>query len=281
MKLSQHQSSEFTKLLYIGDSGTGKTGSLASLVGDGYQLKIIDLDDGLDILKAFVGREFPDKIDNVDFETLRDVFKPGKDLEGKDTLLVSPEAYVKTTKLLTQWTDGSKPSEFGPKGIVVIDSLTTLGRGAFEWARAANPTAKDPRQWYFAAQQTIENVIAMLTSAAFKSNVIVISHVNYKELEDGSTKGYASAVGSALGPILPRYFNTLVMATAMGTGKNVMRTVRTVPSPIVEGIKTPIPFLLDEAYPLSTGMAILFRALKSLEAPTENAPANKSAKIAL
>lgn len=264
-KLSEHQSARFTKILYIGDSGSGKTGSLASLVAAGYQFKIIDLDNGLDILRGYVAQQSPDKLDNVDFETLRDPYRPGKGIDGKETLLVTPEAYVKTTKLLTEWPDGSKPSEFGPNGIVVIDSLTTLGRSAFEWARAANPSAKDPRQWYFAAQQTIENVVAMLTSDAFQSNVIVISHINYRELEDGSTKGYASAVGSALGPILPRYFNTLVVADSVGTGKNKLRKIRTVATPTVDGVKTPAPFIIDAEYPIETGMAKLFETLKTLK----------------
>jgi GTPase SAR1 family protein len=34
--LAEHHSSHIVKLLYIGDSGTGKTGSLTSLVKGGY-----------------------------------------------------------------------------------------------------------------------------------------------------------------------------------------------------------------------------------------------------
>ena len=51
-KGSEHKSRKYVKLLYLGDSGTGKTGSLVSLVQAGYKLRVIDLDDGLDALTA-------------------------------------------------------------------------------------------------------------------------------------------------------------------------------------------------------------------------------------
>ncbi len=51
--LDAHESSRYAKLIYIGDSGTGKTGSLVSLLADGYKLKILDMDAGLDSLVHF------------------------------------------------------------------------------------------------------------------------------------------------------------------------------------------------------------------------------------
>ena len=42
MKLSEHHASRFVKVLYIGDSGTGKTGSLTPLVGAGYNLENLE-----------------------------------------------------------------------------------------------------------------------------------------------------------------------------------------------------------------------------------------------
>ena len=52
--LANHQSNEFTKLLIEGDSGSGKTGALASLVKAGYKLRILDMDNGLDALKQTI-----------------------------------------------------------------------------------------------------------------------------------------------------------------------------------------------------------------------------------
>ena len=38
----------------MGDSGTGKTEALCSLVLAGYKLRILDLDNGLDIVKSYL-----------------------------------------------------------------------------------------------------------------------------------------------------------------------------------------------------------------------------------
>lgn len=258
MKLSAHQSAKFVKLIYIGDSGAGKTGSLESLIEAGYELGILDIDNGLDALKQWIMHKAPNAIDKVDFETLTDSIRA-----GQNGPLVDAKAYVAGVKLLTKWSDGSIPSEWGENKVLVVDSLTALGKAAFEWAKGMNPGAKDPRQWYFAAQQSIENIIMMLTSAEFKANVIVISHINYRELQDGTTKGYPSAVGSALGPTIPKYFNTLVMATTLGAGKNLQRRIQTIPTAVID-LKNPAPFKIEADYDLGTGMAQLFKQLKAL-----------------
>jgi len=257
-KLSEHQSSSFTKLMYIGDSGTGKTGSLASLVPD-YDLRILDLDNGLDILKAYVKRDCPDRLSSIDFETVRDVFS-ASDTQG--ATVKKAAAFTDSAKLMTKWSDGTIPSEWGEKTIFVLDSLTTLGRAALAWATGMNPNAKDGRQWYMAGQQALENIIAMVTSDDFKANVIVISHVSYSETQ-GNPKGYPATLGSALGPKISRYFNNLILAESAGTGTNVKRTIRVVPNDLID-LKTAAPFAFtDRSLPLETGLATLFATLRS------------------
>lgn len=257
-KLSEHQSGKYTKLLYIGDSGTGKTGSLASLVPD-YDLRILDLDNGLDILKAYVKRDNPDRLDSIDYETIRDKYKASP-VQG--AVISKPTAFVDSAKLMTQWTDGTTPSEWGEKTIFVLDSLTTLGNAALAWATGLNPSAKDGRQWYGAGQQGVENILGMLTSEDFHANVIIISHVSYSEMQ-GNNKGYPSALGSALGPKIGKYFNTVVLAESSGSGMNAKRTIRVVPTDLID-LKTAAPFAFTErSLPLETGMATLFAALRS------------------
>lgn len=258
--LAEHHSGKFVKLLYIGDSGTGKTGSLTSLVSEGYKLRILDMDNGLDVLSQFVRKECPDNIGNVDYETRRDKFRVGP---AGPVVAGTPKAFLDGLKLLTEWSDGTKPAEWGEDTILVVDSLSAMGRAAFAWARGLNPTARDPRQWYFTAQQAIEDMIALLTGEEFQANVILISHVSYQELHDGSTKGYANAIGRAMGPIIPKYFNTLLLAESVGSGKNVKRRIRTVPTGVID-LKTPAPFKIDAEYPLSTGLADIVKKLKTL-----------------
>lgn len=260
--LDEHQSSKFSKLMYLGDSSTGKTGSLVSLVEAGYKLRVLDMDNGLDSLVAFVRKQCPDKLKNVSFETVRDKFKAtrlGPAIDGV------PVAYTKACDLMSKWSDGTIPSEWGEEYIFVLDSLSALGQAAYAWADNLNPLAKDKRNTFFEGQKSIEKVLAMLTSEQFKANVIVITHIQMKENEDtGITKGYANALGSALGPIIPRYFNTMIQAKSEGTGKNVKRTISTMTSGLVD-LKNPVPFKLDQVLPLETGMKTIFEKLKEIK----------------
>ena len=215
---TEHHSSSIVKALYIGDSSTGKTGSLTSLVIGGYRLRVLDMDNGLDALVNFTARHDKKLLKQIDYETRRDTYqstRAGPIIKG------APKAYTQALGLITEWSDGSTPAEWGSDTILVIDSLTALGRAAYEWAKGMNPTAEDPRNWYFTAQNSIEIFLSMITGDDFNCNVLVISHVQYKEIYDGTTRGYVNAIGSALGPIIPKYFNTLIVGDNMLEGKTV------------------------------------------------------------
>jgi hypothetical protein len=257
---SQHTSAEFTKLLFIGNSGAGKTGALTSLVAAGYKIRIIDLDSGLEALINHVREECPDNLDNIEYQTFRDRIKmtaQGPRVKG------SPTAYTSTLEALERWPDdGSDPATWGKDYILVVDSLTNVGRAAFQWARAINPTSKDPRQWYKVAQDLIEDLIANLTSDDFRTNVIVISHVDMGENASGQLKGFVSSIGKALGPKLPRFFNTLILSETKGTGKNVKRELKTAPTALLD-LKNPASMRMSDSYDISDGMIKIFKVLQS------------------
>jgi hypothetical protein len=256
--LDSHQSNQITKLLLIGDSGTGKTGALASLALAGYRLFILDFDNGLDSLVANIRRVDGSKLGNVEFESLRDKIKSvgpsGPIFNGL------PDAFSKAMKLLDKWGD-KRPAEFGPESVVVIDSLTFLSEAAFNWALSLNPTAKDRRQIYGAAQDAIENVLAMLTGKDFNTNVVVISHVKYMERPDGTTKGYPTSVGAALSPKIPTYFNSVALCETTGVGASVRRTIRTQSSALID-LKNPESFKIAPQLPIESALADFFKTLK-------------------
>lgn len=249
--LDQHQSAAYAKMIYIGDSGTGKTGSLVSLLTAGYKFKILDMDNGLDSLVYYAREQCPDKLRNVEFETIRDKYEAAR----TGPIVRKAEAFVKSLEIMQEWS-ATEDSET----VFVLDSLSAFGKAAFEWAKGMNPMAKDPRQWYFSAQQGVENTIAMLTSEGFRMNVIIISHVNYKEVVEGVHKGYVNAIGSALGPTIAKYFNTLLLAESQGAGKNTRRKIKTVPTGIID-LKIPNP-KIDSELPLESGMATIFETLR-------------------
>lgn len=249
--LDNHASSLYTKVLYIGDSSSGKTGSLVSLLKDGYSMRILDMDNGLTALKLF-GKAAGADLSLVEYETYRDEYVSGK---AGPKLKGQPKAFVDAMAKLTEWSEINDPM-----CITVVDSLTFLGKTAMNWAQGMNPTAKDPRQWFYTAQKAVESVLALLTSEAYKQNLIVISHVNYKEVMEGVHKGYPSAVGSALGPTVASYFDTLILAEASGSGTNVRRRIKTLPTGVID-LKMPTSGI-DKELPLETGLATIFAELK-------------------
>lgn len=259
--LTEHKSSTITKLLLIGDSGSGKTGSLVSLIEAGYRLRILDLDNGLDSLVAFARHQCPDKLVNVEYETRRDKYKS---TPSGPIVAGMPKAFTQSMSLMTKWSDESDPAEWGSECIFVLDSLTALGRVAFEWAKGMNPTVKDPRQWFYTAQRAVEDVIALLSSEAFNTNVIIISHITYLELADGTQRGYPSAIGTALSKHVAKYFNTLVLCQSTGSGTNVKRRLHTLPTSLID-LKNPAPFRMEAAYDIGDGMAKIFETLRSVE----------------
>lgn len=256
--LADHQSNSFTKLLLEGDSGSGKSGCLASLVPN-FNLRILDFDNGLEPLKQFVQKDSPERLTSIEFRTLRDDYTPSP-LGPK---VAKPKAFVEALKMLDRWKyddiDLGNPADWGAENILVIDSLTFLSDAAFNWAVGLNPNAKDPRQWYGQAQEAIESVLALLTSPNFKTNVIVISHVKYVDNPDGSRKGYPTAVGSALSPVIPRYFNSVALAQTAAGGK---RTIQTAATAMID-LKNPKPFEMAKSYPIEIGLAEFFGVLRA------------------
>jgi hypothetical protein len=49
-----YKDSQVTKMIYMGHTGSGKTGSTPALAAAGYNVRILDLDKGVEVIKDFV-----------------------------------------------------------------------------------------------------------------------------------------------------------------------------------------------------------------------------------
>lgn len=276
--LSHHQSNNFVKLLLIGDAKSGKTASLISLVKAGYKLRILDMDNLLDILVFLIKEQCPDLIENVEARTLRDKRKmtaQGAIIQG------APKAFIDAIKMLEHWkyTDASgteidlgHPSEWGPDCILIIDSLSRLCDACYDWREPLTPKGAksgeaDARATYGDAQDAIENLLATITSSYFETNVIVIAHGQYMDLPDGTTKIFPQGVGQKLSPKIPQYFPSYVRYRNNG-GK---RTIQIKSDGMID-LANPNPKAMADTYPTETGLAEFFAVLRDPPAKAEAKP---------
>lgn len=276
--LNNHQSSRTVKALLMADSGTGKTGALVSLVKAGYRLVIQDFDNGLDILANLVRDECPDKADNVIFETLTDKMRT---LNGQAVVDGVPKAWQRAMGLLDKWKTEDIEiggiSSWDSNTIYVADSLTMAAQAAMRYVLAVNGrlNVRPYESDWGEAQNQIERWLQLLYSDAVKCNVLVLAHVNFTEISVDSgrkdekgkpimdvlmTKGLPMAVGRALSPKIPRYFNNVLLMERRGGGKAVTRKILTTPQGITEAkcASTKIPAEL----PIATGLADFFSLVR-------------------
>jgi hypothetical protein len=299
-KITDHQSSSTTKMLYIGDTGAGKTGSLASLAAAGYKLRVIDFDNGLDILRSYLTnpsspyvKQNPTCAENVDFVTCTDRMK---NINGQ-LYPQEARAWAKAMNLLADWQEKDAEGKvivkhgplvsWGPETILVIDSLSMASQSAMNYHLAMNQALQQPRSGYTAqrdvgeAQKLIRKLLMMLYDSSVKCNVLVLAHIKFQNEitvrstqesssgEDskstsqtfGTPQGYPNTIGSALGPEIGRWFNSLLIARTLGDRHRIFTKVQNVGG-IVVNAKTSAPLAVKSDYPLETGLADYFKAVR-------------------
>jgi hypothetical protein len=282
--LSQIQARRPIKLLFVGDSGTGKTGALASLADAGYRLRILDLDNGIDILRNLIlspkTKYNPGCINNISAITLTEKMRP---VNGK-LIPVKATVWTNMVKLLDYWKDEGedlgKVETWGVDDVLVIDSLSMVGIAAINFHLQINgrlmtgSTGNEYRRDIGQAQSMMENLLQLLYDDNIHCNVIVNSHIAYvddpgeagKDAVDRSQTGYPNALGKALSPKIPRYFNTVLMAKTEGSGSSTRHRIFTKSQGMVN-LKSSAPLDVPLSYDLSTGLAEYFRALQKGEGP--------------
>lgn len=268
--LDQHQSSNRTKALYIGDSGAGKTGSLVALARAGYKLRILDFDNGLDILAHEIRQEKnPDEIfKNVHFVTLTDEYRNG--------VPYKPSAWTRAQAYLRKWQekdaegnvieDLGPASSWGSDSVLVIDSFTFAAKACLNYVLSTvGRLGQAPQlQDYGETVRILRDFLGELYSETIQCNTLVLAHVAYiSSNSTGSeiTTPYPAAVGKALPPEIGRYFNTVLKAKTTGSGQSTKHKIRTQP----EGglpLKNPAPELLDTEYDIEDGLSRIFQLLQ-------------------
>lgn len=207
------------KILLIGKSGAGKTGSLASLVAASYNLRIIDTDKGVRPLRSLLmdphyayAKIIRDR--NIDLNTavryvaidtsmkLRNVTRklPGEGNRTTSESLLAPadaRAWTKVLDLLDKWQEEKDGENFGSvrdwttQDILVLDSFSTLAKCAYYFSQSLNGRlgARDEGFDYQrdigGAQAQLTRLLELLYDSSVACNVIVISHITWVDESQG------------------------------------------------------------------------------------------------
>lgn len=239
------------RVLVMGAPGSGKTGSLCSLIDAGYKLRVLDYDGNFRSVLEYAN---PAMLKNVDVCTLEDKLAMGPEMiEAKGV----PTAYANGVKLMKQWKytyegqeyDLGPSTEWGGDTIVVLDTLTTMGdagmRRALSIGNRTMSTRRD-KDWGVAMAMQ-ENFLDLMRAKSNKFHLIVFAHtrvISPKESRQGDdnitksikeeladmipTRIYPSALGRELPPKIAGKFDTVLLSErqvkAGGASNRVLRT---------------------------------------------------------
>lgn len=231
--LSDHH--EPIKAIIAASSGLGKTGSLWSLAAAGFKIKLYDCDRGAPIIgSALRAAGRADAISNVEVNTFTEKMKSTSSgfsqPDGKEK-----RAWVRFLDALNKWPDDpdSSPQTWGPDTVMVVDSLTLLGRHALAHAQVMNNTAGKKAAWtdYGDAQAQLQSMMGLLYSDYVNCHVLYLTHVSVERDSDGNFLGaFPSSVGKALNEAIPRYVNNTLSIRRVGIGASAKLMLSTVPT---------------------------------------------------
>jgi len=271
------------KALFMGESGSGKTCALASLLDAGYKVRVLDLDNGIETLKHLLSSEKSrykrDCLDRLAYITLTEPmrFAQGRIIPAKATVWQS------AMTMLDNWRN-AKPelgtvcdlgsaSKWGSDTVLVIDTMSTLSnaalnfhlamQGALGQVRSQNEARRD----IGVAQQLIRTLCQYLSDISLHCNVLVNCHIVYVK-QDGTgdltpgekapTQGFPAAIGRALSPEIPRYFNAVLLCASAGGQRKVIHTM----TQANINLKTTAPHSVAAMYEQPTGLAEYFKAVR-------------------
>jgi hypothetical protein len=205
------------KVLLIGKTGSGKTGSLASLVAAGWNLRIIDTDKGIRPLRSlltdprypyarYIAQQGIDLNHAVRYVSIDTAMKlrtitiklPGDGNRTKSETLLAPtdaKAWPAVVTMLDGWKEGGidlgSIYTWGSKDVLVLDSFSTLAKCAYYFSQSMNnrlgarDSGYDYQRDIGEAQSQLTRLLEMLTAGIVPCNIIVISHITWVEENAG------------------------------------------------------------------------------------------------
>lgn len=286
---------ESIKAIVMAPSGYGKTGALASLLSAGYNLYVLDFDNGIRSLRENTKRDCyaKDSLSRLHWATITEPMR----ISGGKIVPAKATVWPRAVALLEHWkwedpeqggeVDFGKPSEWGDKDVLVVDTLSKASVAALNYHLAMNgrlggtQTGNEYRRDIGAAQGFIDTLMQFLFDSSIKCNVIINTHVVYSK-EDGTMPaqdeqgamlfGFPKAIGRAAGPNIPTYFNDILMLRKQGSTSKLCTR-----NQVQFGLKSCAPMRVKAEYPLESGLADYFADVRKGEPESASTSTTASA----
>jgi hypothetical protein len=225
----------FNQLLE-GDSGTGKTYALGTLVETGLDVFTLFLESGQETLYGYFtdkGNSIPDNLHvhrlrstTASFKELLDSAKKTNTLPHKTlSEMLDPyrnkyDFYLSILDCLNNFVDQRTGQSFGPVDdwgvdrVLVIDGLSGINRAAMQLV-IGGKAVRSQAEWG-QAQFYVEELLHKLCNGC-RCHFVLIAH---QELEQdplgGGSKKTVATLGKALAPKIPQLFSDVVLAVKQG-----------------------------------------------------------------
>lgn len=285
---SPYDATDPIRMLYLGDSGSGKSGSLASLVAGGYNVYIADADKGASVLVGPRGwLQHPDSPYLKAKPGLWPQAAPAQLMARAHPIPVSEtftkvggkmvpkgDGWNKLSDVLTNadpqpgkaflggWPGKGMIETWGPRDVLVLDSLSRASDFAlYQQLVLAGHALSGPQQsdWW-PPQRQVHQLLMTLCSSNVKCHIIVIGHIKYIEKDNGVTRGMPQTLGKALSPEIGQQFNHTLLAQSSGQGTGVKHKLMTRTTGVID-LKTSSPLGTKPEYDLETGLLEYFNSI--------------------
>lgn len=281
------------KLINMGESGHGKTSMLAGLCSAGYNVRVLDLDNGIeslvDILTGPGSKHKPDAIGRLRWKTLTESYMS----RGGNIVPRGATVYPGAIGMLEAWKGdkryNSKTQEvelcsdslgsiysWTEKDVLSLDTLTTLAesgvhhsqmmQGALGNARSSMEGMRDAGS----AQSLVQKFMQFMRDDNLKCNVVINTHLNWAK-EDGTAiepgyqgvrYGFPSAIGKALNTKVGINFNHILLTRKVGQEHRLYtKGVANI------GLKSGAPLKVKESYGGPMALADYFRDVQAKTLP--------------
>lgn len=218
------------KVMLLGDSGSGKTTAVKTLVDAGLFPICVFTEPGFDVLgdvpaDKLAWRYIPPYTDSMDsligmserigqmtFEAITKAY---------DNTRFNNSPWMQVLRAMQDYTDDRTGRKFGniatwgTDKVFVIDSLSGLTAASRQNVAGNRPALAPPD--YGLAQAQLERLINQICTA-FRCHFVLIAHAE-RELDPvmGGQKIMASTIGQKLAPNLPRFFSDNILTKRAGT----------------------------------------------------------------